>query len=265
MNWGVVVAAGGLESDPLASLMGTPRKSLAPIAGRPSLSWVLDAVRDAEFATCVTCCGEDARPAVHWGTLVPEGATGVASVANGVTALGETCEGVLILPGDAPALTGPMLRTFVEAVERRRTQERDHQKWYAAGLTRLDEFEAAFPGFPAHPFRLAEGHMLSGALFAASPAGFWQGASLFEAMRQSRRSQLGMVRRLGVVPLLRYLTGRVTLRDAEGIIGRLLEGAAWIVPDQPPATCLDFDDDQDYTLIADWAARTRTPVRPLEA
>jgi len=255
MNWGVVVAAGGLEHDPLASLMGTPRKSLAPIAGRPSLAWVLDAVREAGITACVTSCGEDARPAVHWGTLAPEGRTGVESVANGVQMLGETCEGVLILPGDAPAMSGAMLVDFINAVERRRTHERDHQRWYAAGLCDLEAFELAFPGFPAHPLRLREGRMLSGALFATSPAGFQHGATIFEAMRQSRRSQLGMVRRLGPLPLVRYLMGKVSLREAELVVGRLLDGVAWIVPGMRPETCLDFDDDEDYRLIAQWAAR----------
>lgn len=245
----MVVAAGGLEPDPLASAMGTPRKALAPVAGRASLARVLDAVKEAGLEDCVTAAGPDTHPWIHWGAAAPEGGTGVESVAHGVDALDPACEAVLILPSDAPAMDGPMMRAFLDAVERRRNVERDVQRWYAAGICTLAAFESAYPGYPVHPLRLREGRFLSGALFALSRAGFRHGVGVFDAMRQSRRSQLGMIRRLGPGPLVRYLAGRIALADAEAIIGRLLDGAVWVVPGMDPATCLDFDDADEYALI----------------
>lgn len=250
VRWGVVVAAGGLVKDPLASALGTPRKALAMVNGRTSLAWTLDAVRDAGFADCVVVSGDDVAPHVHYGRLVPEGAGQVENARRGVDALGET-DALVFLPADAPLVTGPMLRAFVDAVADRVKPEAE--RWFAAGVCNAEPFQAVFPRMRTTPINLKDGSFLSGALYAASRQGFLHAMTVIESMSRSRKNQLAMLVRLGPWTVVKYLMHRVTLSDAEDRLGRLFDGQAIVVTDCDPLMAADIDDVADYDEIRIYA------------
>jgi GTP:adenosylcobinamide-phosphate guanylyltransferase len=250
VRWGVVVAAGGLVKDPLASAIGTPRKALAVVDGRPCLEWVLEAVREAGFADCVTVSGDDVEPHTVHGRLVMEKDAQIENARIAVEALPEG-DAVLFLPADSPFLTGPMLRSFAEAVESR--VDAGQERWLAAGLTTLAEFQKLFPGIEPHPINLKDGEYLSGALYAASPAAFLHAISLLDAMSRSRKNQFAMLWKLGPWTIMRYLLHRVSLSDAEQRLGRLFEGQAIVVTGCDPLMAADIDDVAAYDEIRIYA------------
>ena len=246
MKWGVVVAAGGLVKDPLASAIGTPRKALAVVSGRSCLARTLDAVKAAGLETCVTVSGDDVADHVHHGTLVQEAETQIENARIAVQAL-PAVDGVLFLPADTPMLTGAILTDFVGAVEQR--VEEGQERWFAAGLTRLSEFRREFPGIATQAIRLSDGNFLSGALFAASPDGFFHAIDVIDQMSHSRRNQLGMLWKLGLWTVVCYLMHRMSLKDAEVRLGRAMEGQAIIVTGCDPKMAADIDDVADYDEI----------------
>lgn len=245
-RWGVVVAAGGLVKDPLASALGTPRKALAMVKGRTSLAWTLDAVRDAGLTDCVIVSGDDVEPHVHYGRLVAEGTGQVDNARRAVDAM-PNADTVLFLPADAPLLSGPMLRAFVEQVEQR--VDGASERWFAAGVCRLEPFQALFPRMHVTPINLRDGAYLSGALYAASREGFFHALSVIEAMANSRKNQLGMLLKLGPLTVVKYLLHRVSIADAEERLGRLFDGQAIVVTDCDPLMAADIDDVADYDEI----------------
>ncbi|MCH7904280.1 MAG: nucleotidyltransferase family protein [Armatimonadetes bacterium] len=246
MRWGVVVAAGGLVPDPLAGALGTPRKALAVIKGRTSLARTLDAIRDAGYDNCVTVSGEDVRDEVHFGKLVTEGDSQIENVRIATEALGPA-DAVLFLPADAPLLTADSLTQFVAAVEGRRDEEQ--VRWFAAGLCEHKQFSAKYPGFPIHPIRLRDGAFVSGALYAASPAGFLHAVNEIDRFARSRKSQLAMLWKLGPWAVICYLMHRISIADAERRVGGLMGGQAMIITGCDPCMVADIDDVATYDEI----------------
>lgn len=257
MRWGVVVAAGGLVPEPLALTLSTPRKALGRFGQRTCLSLVLDAVKQAGFEQCAVVSGPDVRSEVHHGELVGEGASAVDNVKRGLAMLGSGVEAALLLPSDAPLIEGDMLRHFTHAVESRLSQAPRAERWYAAGLCSSAEYLRAYPGAGHQQLRLKEGAYHSGALYAASPAGFHSAIEIFEQMRASRKNQLAMVMKLGPINMLRYLARSVDLASGERILGRFFRGQVVLVPDCHPATILDYDTEEEFLFCQQMYRRVR--------
>lgn len=225
--------------------MGTTRKALARFGQVTSLGLTLEAVRKAGFDSCVTVSGLDVKPEVSHGEFLPEGQSAIDNARLGLEALGSEVEAVLFIPADSPLLDAEMLLSFTKAVAVRA----DHERWYSTGLSPLSGFSERFPEAEVQSLKLREGKFLSGALYATSPAGLIHALDLLTAMRRNRKSQAAMAWKLGPFNLARYALGRVSLSDAERIVGRALGGQAVIVPDAHPATCLDFDTVADFEVI----------------
>lgn len=247
MTWGVVVIAGGLETEPLATVIGTPRKALARFAGKSSLTRTLEAVKAAGFARCVTVSGEDVDAEVVFGALVLETATQIGNVKAGVDALGEV-DAVLILPADSPLITGAALKDFVDAVDARRPADSD--RWYAVGVCTYERFQEVYPDIPAHPIHLREGRYLTGGLYACSPIGFWHAADLFEGVSHSRKNQILAAMRLGPLSVISFLLHRLRISDIEARMSRLLDGDAFVIRGCAPEAMADFDDVEEYEAVA---------------
>ncbi len=243
MNWGVIVLAGGTETGALAKRIGTTRKAAAVFAGRTSLERTLDAVAEAGLGACITIAAPELEPLVHHGGWAAEGAGAFENIEIGLNHL--TAEAILFLPSDSPLIEGPMLTQFIQSVESRSVSG----AWLAAGLTREHRFREVFPDMPVRSLRLRPHRMVSGALFAASPAGFSAAADLIRKARASRKSQLAMAFNLGFGNLLRYLTTGVSVFQAERIIGRLTGTTVCIDTEADPATCADFDDVAEYAAV----------------
>lgn len=116
MTIGVVVLAAG-QGTRMRS--GLP-KVLHPIAGRPLVNWVLEAVRAAAPASTVVVLGhgaEDVEPHLPEGTTVAiqpvRRGTGDAALI-GIDALDPACDAVLIACGDTPLLSGDVVRALVD-------------------------------------------------------------------------------------------------------------------------------------------------------
>ncbi|HRI44444.1 MAG TPA: NTP transferase domain-containing protein [Fimbriimonadaceae bacterium] len=245
MKWGVVIAAGGTVEPELRQAIGSHRKALARLGPRTSLAWTLDAVAEAGLGPCVTVTGSDVADEIAHGEFVAEGRSAIDNARLGLEALPKSVEAVLFIPADTPLMDGPMLREFAEGIDRR--VEVDN--WCAAGLTPAGRFREAFPEATYKALRLREGPHLSGALYAASPIGLRTALDLAGSMRRSRKSQLAMAKKLGILNMLRYFSGRVSVERAEAIVGRLLGIQTIIVPDCHPATCLDFDTVEDWQHV----------------
>ena len=56
MKWGVVVLAGGLVKDPLATALGTPRKALAQIKGKTAVTVTSTAGGDGHTHSVTVNC-----------------------------------------------------------------------------------------------------------------------------------------------------------------------------------------------------------------
>lgn len=242
MKWGVVVLAGGLVKDPLASALGTPRKALATIQGRTCLTRTLDAVQKAGFLDCVTVSGEDVAPYVTCGTLIEEKNTQTENARAGVEAL-PGVDAILFLPADSPFLQGSSLTAFAQEIERKVGDSTS--PWMATGLVALDDFRKAFPRVATQPIVLKDGSYLSGALFAASPEAFFGALDLINEMSNSRANQAAMLWKLGPWTVVRYLMHQVSLSEAAQRLSRIFGADVLLATGCDPTTAADIDEVSD--------------------
>lgn len=257
MKWGVVIPAGGLVIDPLASALGTPRKALADVQGKPSITWVLEAVHEAGFEPdeISVISGPELKPVVgDMAIWVEEEGRQVQNAWLGVEALPEA-EGILFLPCDAPLLTGEGVREFGREVFDR--AENPGGDWFAAGLCPHSQWDQVFPDWDNPYLRLKDGEFVSGAYYATSRHGFFKGAEMFAELSSSRKSQLAMLWKLGIWPMVRYLMHQVSVAEGEERLGHVFGGQAIIVPDCDPLGMADIDTVEDYEAILKYAEMVR--------
>jgi molybdenum cofactor cytidylyltransferase len=116
----VVLAAGA------SSRFGAGNKLLAEIGGKPLLRIVAEAVAAAGISDIVVVTGSD-RASVETALAGlgvrfahnPGWQSGMGtSIAAGVSALGEVCDGAFIVPGDMPLLSASVLESLIAAFER---------------------------------------------------------------------------------------------------------------------------------------------------
>lgn len=242
-DWAVVIPAGGLVPDPLAAAIGTPRKALATVEGKTCVEWCVLAVSEAGFRNIAVVSGEDVREKVgpdHW---VLEQSGQIENVSAGVAKFPDTHK-FLFLPADTPMLTPQGITHFVQQVEARTDQASD--QWLAAGLCPYKTFLQAFPGFVSPHIKLKEGDFMSGAYFAVGRSGFDRAVELVKVLSQSRKSQLKMLLRLGVWPLLQYFLHQIDLPGAERRLSKAFGATAVIVPDCDPHAMADIDTVEDF-------------------
>jgi len=245
-DWGVVIPAGGLVKDPLATALGTPRKALANIGGAPCIVRTLDAVHKAGFRKIAVISGEDVREVIGEEYWVPESTGHIENAKAGVESLAD-CEKILFMPADTPFLTAEAILHFVNAVDHR--VEGFDGKWYSAGLCPYYKFLEILPGFEHPHIKLRDGDFMSGAFYATSRSGFFHGAEIFKDFSRNRKNQIGMLLRIGLGPLVKYLFHRVSIADGEETMGKFFDGLAVVIPDCDPWAMADIDTVDEYDRL----------------
>lgn len=245
-DWGLVIPAGGLVKDPLATALGTPRKALAMIGGAPCIVRTLDAAHKAGFRKIAVVSGEDVREVIGDEYFVSEGQGQIENAVAGVEFL-QGCERILFMPADTPFLSADSIEHFVAGVEARIVGTGAH--WFAAGLCPYREFLGVLPGFEHPHIKLKDGDFMSGAFFATSRAGFFNGVEQFKGFSKNRKSQIKMLMKIGIWPMVRYLFHQVSLSEGEQIMGRFFGGTAVVVPDCDPWAMADIDTVDEYQRL----------------
>ncbi|MFM9873174.1 MAG: NTP transferase domain-containing protein [Fimbriimonadaceae bacterium] len=245
-NWGLVVPAGGLVKDPLATALGTPRKALAVIGGSHCVVRTIDAAHSAGFRKIAVVSGEDVREVIGDDYFVMEGAGQIENAKRGVEFI-EGCDRILFMPADTPFLKPESIQHFVEAVEKRIVGTGDH--WFAAGLCQYKTFLEILPGFEHPHIKLKDGDYMSGAFYATSRAGFFQAAEQFRGFSDNRKNQLKMLMQIGIWPLIKYVFHQVSMTEAEQRLGKFFGGTAVVVPDCDPWSMADIDTVDEYQRL----------------
>jgi hypothetical protein len=247
----------------LARELGLPAGVLAPLAGTPCITRVLDALRGARWVDGGVLCGPaapvvDASPDLqallrdgdyHW--LAP--ATGpAASARNASEACGTTP--LLLTSGDHGLLTPAMIDAFCADVWRKRDVDgaaTAEGPDFLVGLVPHPIVAAAFPESRRTVLRFADGAFCGSNLFAVLTPRGNRALTFWSALEAHRKQPWKMASRLGLGTVLRYLSGRLTIGDAF----RTLSAQAGCTVDWLPVTAARAAVDVDSR--ADWALADR--------
>lgn len=170
-------------------------------------------------------------------TVVPAGERLIDSFKVGMEAVSDQDSPAMVVAGDLPLLTAESVTDFVERC-RFRTQV---SVWY--GFLRRKNSEAGFPGVHHTYAKLAEGTFCGAGLFMSRPGAL---ASLYQALTEltyARKNPWKLASMLGWGTIFSYLTGRLTIPEAEAGITRLLGDTPCAGIESPyPETAFNVDD-----------------------
>jgi GTP:adenosylcobinamide-phosphate guanylyltransferase len=247
LRWqAVILAAGRGPDDPMARAFGIAHKCLLPVAGKPMLLRVVEALARTSIGRPFTLSIEHGAPVAEAlgpsMELVARVSPEDSAPASALAAIGKLGRfPVLITTGDHPLLTPAIIEHFT-------TEAAASSADVLAALASGDTIRAAYPETRRTYFKLA-GTDLSGCnLFAVMNE---RGLRLVERWRhieRNRKHPLRLVTAFGLVPLLEYLTGRLTPERAFTRISRKLGIVAQPVFMPFAEAAIDVDKPDDLVL-----------------
>ena len=215
MKVDAVVLSGGEGAiiDPEVSVKG-----FVPIAGRPMVDWVIDALRGAETVAEIALVVPSAEHAGPWADKVDRLVVSDASFIDNAIAGAESFDSgrhVLGATGDLPALTPEAIDDFVR-------QSLAAGAEFSYPLIRAEDMEAQFPGSERTYVKVAGGPVTGGNLVVCSAELLKRNHDIGQRLFDTRKSPVAMARVIGLPFIFKYLSGRLRVEDVERKMGQLL-------------------------------------------
>jgi GTP:adenosylcobinamide-phosphate guanylyltransferase len=254
----IVLAGDRGQDDPVARASGVSCKALVPVGGRPMVLRVLDALEGSSAVASLLVCGSSSRLLGHSPELAGmiaagkirwvENRSSPSLSAQAALSVLPDDNAVLVTTADHALLTSRMVDYFCAESAKTGCD-------VVAALARAEMVAAAFPEGRRTVTRLADGGYCGCNLFAFLTPRARKAAEFWRRVEEQRKHPLKIVRTLGLVAVLRYLFGRLTLGDGLARMSVLMDaraGAVWM-PDAEAA--VDVDNIEDWTLAEKFLAR----------
>lgn len=239
MSVHAIVLAGQPNQGLLKAIHPTAFEAEIPIGGRRMVDWVLDALAASPSVTSLGLVGPESlgRDGV---TLAPMAGDMFGNILQGLSTAPPDAEMVMFVTSDIPWITPAVVEAFLAAAPQ------DVDVVYP--VIPRDVAERRFPGTKRTYVRLREGTVTGGNLFLARTSAVPRLKERAEVLLAHRKSPLTLAKDVGVGLLLRLVTGRLSLRQAEVRVGRILDirGRAIIFPYAEAG--VDVDKPEDLAL-----------------
>lgn len=227
--------------DPVAVYGGVAHKALIEVGGRTMLARVVEALRAAGAGRILISTTDESvrNAALALGTEPIAAEAGPsASAARGFALAGAP---LLLTTADHALLRPEWITTFLAAVP----GDAD----VAVLLARRETIERDAPTTQRTYLRFADGDWSGCNLFWLAAPAANAALELWQQVERDRKRPWRIVRRLGVMPLVRYAAGRLTLTDALADIGRRVGVRARMVESTFGLAAVDVDKPGDLDLV----------------
>lgn len=240
MKVDVVILAGGDGAviDPTCRFKG-----LLPVAGRPMVEWVVDAVREATSAAEVAVVVPTAADLGDWVDKVDKLVVSDDRITRNILAGVRAFPGehpLLFITGDIPALTGHAIDDYVA-----RTEASGSEITYPL-ITKQDMLEQ-FPGSERTFVKLRDGHVTGGNMIFLTRPLIERNLEIGQKLFDTRKSALQMARVIGFRWVLKMATGRLEVPDVEAKLAELLGGRASAI--YTPEASIGADVDKPIDVV----------------
>ncbi len=258
----IILAADRAPGDAVAAAAGVPGKCLAPVAGTPMVIRVLTALAaSVEIDECVLCGPPrsiiDAQPELQAWLEKP----GVRWMANQSTPSTSALAVLKSLPPGVPVLvtTADHALLSAEMVDFFCRSARACGSDLAAALATHETIMAAYPGIRRTVTRLKDGAYCSCNLFAFMTPRAREAANFWRRVESQRKKPLRVVSVLGLMVVLRYLFGVLTLDEALARLSRRLKIDVAAVKMPFADAAVDVDTPDDWKFVEDIATGNYRP------
>ncbi len=247
-NWCSVITAGGKSPPELKSVCQEEWKALALIGEITSVERVVHAVMRAGFEKIAVTGPDEVKQKLeakyHSLQYAPPGRNPLQSAKNGVE-LFPSADLFLFLPADSPLITQKDVSDFVELISSKQISD----KHIFAGLSEKNDVEKKLPGAKFRYIKFKQGKFATSALTATTRNAFYNALDKFEYASENRKNLIKIIAKLGIFNLLKYISGKACMHEAEKILSKTLQSEIVFVKDCHPYTCMDFDTAEDYLYI----------------
>jgi NDP-sugar pyrophosphorylase family protein len=202
------------EDDPLAEYTRDRPKSLIPIAGKPMIAYVVDALAGSSYVQHVIIVALDPAAEVQFSVpveYVPDAGGILANAEAGLQYVLEhypDVDAILLSTCDIPIITPPIVDAFIEECLRT-----DHDLYYS--IIERSVMEERFPGSRRSYVHLREGDFAGGDLFLVRPTIALDQQELLQKLAGARKSALRQVSMVGLWPLFKLIIRRLSMAEAE--------------------------------------------------
>ena len=257
-NWSVAatVSAGwDPEGDPLSEYTQGKPKALIPIAGKPMISYVVEALAGSRYIEHIIIVALDPSAGVEFPVpieYVPD-AGGILDNAEAGLRYALThypdLDAVLLCTSDVPTITAPIVDAFIEECLRT-----DHDLYYT--VVERSVMEKRFPGSRRSYVHLRDGDFAGGDILLARPGLVVTERELWRKLSAARKNALQQARLLGLWTFVRLITNRLSLAEAERRACKALNVRGRVVPFPYAEVGMDVDKPFQLEIVrADLEAR----------
>lgn len=222
----LILAGGTVSPEMQAVAEGATNRALIPVAGRPMLDYVLEALRGgferAGTQGRILIAGE--IPPVPGCDSVPGGASLVDTLLSGASALRPDETRLLVSTADIPFLTAEAVADLLQKADELGPAD------FVYPIVEAARCRERFPGMKRTTLRIAEGEFTGGNLVLIDPGFLRRQEGLLRAAYARRKSVTGLAGMLGPSLFLRLLGSRIapsllTIAHVEAAVSRALGGA----------------------------------------
>ncbi len=227
--------------DPVAAHAGVTSKALVEVGGRTMLARVVAALRKAGIDEILVSASSEpvVRHAAALGTMpVPAVAGPSASTRETFARAGSP---MLVTTADHALLRAEWIDAFV--------RDAPADVDVAVLMARRETIERDAPATKRTYLRFADGDWSGCNLFLLATPAADAALALWQSVERDRKRPWRIVRRMGLLPLLRYLLGRLRLAEAVGTIGTRARVRAAIVESHYGLAAIDVDKPADLALV----------------
>lgn len=234
-----LVLAGQPNRGALKAIADCHWEAEIPLAGRPMLEYILDALEAAREVDRVVVVGPvGQRPGVRY---VPSQDSLWGNVEAGLMNLFDPHQRCLVVTADIPLVTGAMIDEFIRLAP----EAAD----FVYPVVPKEVAEVRFPGTRRTYVRFREGTFTGGNLFLLRPQPVLAIAERAKTLLSHRKSPVKLAQDIGWGVLWRLLTGRLGLAELEATVNRILGIHGRVVRFDCPEIGVDVDKPEDFRLI----------------
>lgn len=247
------ILAGGDATDKVAQAAGVACKALAEIEGRPLVSYVAEALAQAETVGAVVAVEGPTAALSQAGEpagvpVVTAGGAGFVDTMLAAAQAHPDAELILLATGDLPLLRPEGVDDFVRSCQGSRAE-------VSYPLVREDEFDRAFPGRHKFAAPLREGRFIGTNVVLVTRRFILEEGPVIASTFARRKSILGMCSMFGWGFVLRLALRRLSVADLERRASAMLGTELQAMPVSRPEIAFDVDTVADLELARHYLGR----------
>lgn len=217
-------------------------KAFIELKNRPMIKYVIDALRESGYIEKIAVVGERQHLSkLDVDIIIDDKGSMLNNIQAGVERFKED-EMLLISTCDIPFLTGKAVADFIESALKLKSD------LYYPIISR-NVCEAVYPEAKRTYVKLKEGQFTGGNLLLINPNILDNCMIIAEQMINYRKSPIKMGRVLGTIFLIKLLVGRLTIKDAEKRVTKLLNIKAKAIISNYPEIGNDIDKPEHLLLV----------------